>query len=168
LSRLTGGFAEEKKIDNDNFGSLYHAWFPDGREVVPIKRAKQHAKNWKWRRRHVDSECPFRSELQLLPCVNHHNLVQPLGWFCERILVFEFMPHDALHDHIRTRRRIHLCLLSSHRGRCGSALLWTRHSAWSTYICTWFPRAIIHTDIKAFKSNITEMTGMPILEKGSN
>ena len=100
LSRLTNGFAEEKKIGSGSFGSVYRAKLPDGREVA-IKRAERGASGG--RRRRFDAERAFRAELRLLSRVNHRNLVQLLG-FCEergeRILVFEFMPHGALHDHL--------------------------------------------------------------------
>ncbi|XP_062192096.1 serine/threonine-protein kinase-like protein CCR4 [Phragmites australis] len=102
LSRLTNGFAEERKIGSGSFGSVYRAKLPDGREVA-IKRAERGGR----RRRRFDAECAFRAELRLLSRVNHRNLVQLLG-FCEergeRILVFEFMPHGALHDHLHGSR----------------------------------------------------------------
>ncbi|KAG2576184.1 serine/threonine-protein kinase-like protein CCR4 [Panicum virgatum] len=102
LSRLTNGFAEEKKIGSGSFGSVYRAKLPDGREVA-IKRAERGASGGRRRRRRFDAERAFRAELRLLSRVNHRNLLQLLG-FCEergeRILVFEFMPHGALHDHL--------------------------------------------------------------------
>ncbi|CAL4996198.1 unnamed protein product [Urochloa decumbens] len=108
LSRLTSGFAEESKIGSGSFGSVYRAKLPDGREVA-IKRAERSgpttsgAGNRHRNRRRFDAERAFRAELRLLSRVNHRNLVQLLG-FCEergeRILVFEFMPHGALHDHL--------------------------------------------------------------------
>jgi serine/threonine protein kinase len=101
LSRLTNGFAEESKIGSGSFGSVYRAKLPDGREVA-IKRAERAGSGGR-RRRRFDAERAFRAELRLLSRVNHRNLVQLLG-FCEergeRILVFEFMPHGALHDHL--------------------------------------------------------------------
>ncbi|KAL6857128.1 hypothetical protein ACP4OV_018510 [Aristida adscensionis] len=103
LSRLTNGFAEEAKIGSGSFGSVYRAKLPDGREVA-IKRAERGSGGGGGRRRRrFDAERAFRAELRLLSRVNHRNLVQLLG-FCEergeRILVFEFMPHGALHDHL--------------------------------------------------------------------
>ncbi|KAF8712638.1 hypothetical protein HU200_028395 [Digitaria exilis] len=105
LSRITNGFDEEKKIGSGSFGSVYRAKLPDGREVA-IKRAERSASasgDRRRRRRRFDAERAFRAELRLLSRVNHRNLVQLLG-FCEergeRILVFEFMPHGALHDHL--------------------------------------------------------------------
>ncbi|EES13223.3 hypothetical protein BDA96_07G010000 [Sorghum bicolor] len=101
LSRITDGFSEEKKIGSGSFGSVYRAKLPDGREVA-IKRAERSGSGGR-RRRRFDAERAFRAELRLLSRVNHRNLVQLLG-FCEergeRILVFEFMPHGALHDHL--------------------------------------------------------------------
>ncbi|PNT66505.1 hypothetical protein BRADI_3g13384v3, partial [Brachypodium distachyon] len=109
LSRLTNGFAEEAKIGAGSFGSVYRATLADGREVA-IKRAERRPNSSatgggerRRQRRRFDAERAFRSELRLLSRVNHRNLVSLLG-FCEergeRILVFEFMPHGALHDHL--------------------------------------------------------------------
>jgi hypothetical protein len=101
LSRVTDGFSNEKKIGCGSFGSVYRARLPDGREVA-IKRAERSGSGGR-RRCRFDAERAFRVELWLLSRVNHRNLVQLLG-FCEergeRILVFEFMPHDALHGHL--------------------------------------------------------------------
>ncbi|XP_062195950.1 serine/threonine-protein kinase-like protein CCR4 [Phragmites australis] len=103
LSRMTNGFAEERKIGKGSFGSVYRAKLPDGRDVA-IKRAERGSGR---RRRRIDAERAFRAELRLLSRVNHRNLVQLLG-FCEergeRILLFEFMPHGALHDHLHGSR----------------------------------------------------------------
>uniref|UniRef100_A0A0D9X3M9 Protein kinase domain-containing protein n=1 Tax=Leersia perrieri TaxID=77586 RepID=A0A0D9X3M9_9ORYZ len=106
LSRLTNGFSEERKIGSGSFGSVYRAKLPDGRDVA-IKRAEKSPNSGvsrrRGRRRRYDAERAFRAELRLLSRVNHRNLVQLLG-FCEergeRILIFEFMPHGALHDHL--------------------------------------------------------------------
>ncbi|CAO2190114.1 unnamed protein product [Urochloa humidicola] len=107
LSRLTNSFSEETKIGSGSFGSVYRAKLPDGREVA-IKRAERSTStsagvHRRHQRRRFDAERAFRAELRLLSRVNHRNLVQLLG-FCEergeRILVFEFMPHGALHDHL--------------------------------------------------------------------
>ncbi|CAO2177529.1 unnamed protein product [Urochloa humidicola] len=107
LSHLTNSFAEETKIGSGSFGSVYRAKLPDGREVA-IKRAERSSAaaggvQRRHNRRRFDAERAFRAELRLLSRVNHRNLVQLLG-FCEergeRILVFEFMPHGALHDHL--------------------------------------------------------------------
>jgi hypothetical protein len=100
LSRLTGGLSE-KMIGSESFRSVYHAKLPDGREVA-IKCSEHGAGGTGRRRRRFDAEHAFRAELRLLSRVNHQNLVQLLG-ICEerseRILVFEFTPHCALHNH---------------------------------------------------------------------
>jgi serine/threonine protein kinase len=149
LSRLTDGFAEERKIGCGSFGSVYRARLPDGREVA-VKRA-EHQSHKKGRRRRVDSERAFRSELRLLSRVNHRNLVQLLG-FCEergeRILVFEFMPHGALHDHLHKETDPSSApspLFSSWEARLRVALDAARGVE---YLHLYAVPAIIHRDVK--------------------
>ncbi|CAM0910731.1 unnamed protein product [Alopecurus aequalis] len=148
LSRLTNGFAEEAKIGSGSFGSVYRAKLPDGREVA-IKRAER-ASTGARRRRRFDAEHAFRSELRLLSRVNHRNLVSLLG-FCEekgeRILVFEFMPHGALHDHLHGDGAGvgHSPLFSSWEARLRVALDAARGVE---YLHCYAVPPIIHRDIK--------------------
>uniref|UniRef100_A0A0E0LQH6 Protein kinase domain-containing protein n=1 Tax=Oryza punctata TaxID=4537 RepID=A0A0E0LQH6_ORYPU len=148
LSRLTDGFAEERKIGSGSFGSVYRAKLPDGREVA-IKRAERAASSGgRRRRRRYDAERAFRAELRLLSRVNHRNLVQLLG-FCEergeRILVFEFMPHGALHDHLHGRVDGHSPLFASWEARLRVALDAARGVE---YLHCYAVPPIIHRDIK--------------------
>jgi serine/threonine protein kinase len=148
LSRLTNGFAEEAKIGSGSFGSVYRATLRDGREVA-IKRAEG-ASTGARRRRRFDAERAFRSELRLLSRVNHRNLVSLLG-FCEergeRILVFEFMPHGALHDHLHGGEIDHSSspLFSSWEARIRVALDAARGVE---YLHCYAVPPIIHRDIK--------------------
>ncbi|EAZ05347.1 hypothetical protein OsI_27551 [Oryza sativa Indica Group] len=150
LSRLTNGFAEERKIGSGSFGSVYRAKLPDGREVA-IKRAERPraaSGGGRRRRRRYDAERAFRAELRLLSRVNHRNLVQLLG-FCEergeRILVFEFMPHGALHDHLHGRVDGHSPLFASWEARLRVALDAARGVE---YLHCYAVPPIIHRDIK--------------------
>ncbi|RCV29389.1 hypothetical protein SETIT_6G009500v2 [Setaria italica] len=147
LSRLTGGFAEEKKIGSGSFGSVYRAKLPDGREVA-IKRAERGAGGTGRRRRRFDAERAFRAELRLLSRVNHRNLVQLLG-FCEergeRILVFEFMPHGALHDHLHGGATDGSPLFASWEARLRVALDAARGVE---YLHCYAVPPIIHRDVK--------------------
>jgi serine/threonine protein kinase len=150
LSRVTDGFSNEKKIGCGSFGSVYRARLPDGREVA-IKRAERSSSGGR-RRRRFDAERAFRAELRLLSRVNHRNLVQLLG-FCEergeRILVFEFMPHGALHDHLHC---------SSSSGNGGRSPLFTSWEArlrvaldaarGVEYLHCYAVPGIIHRDVK--------------------
>jgi serine/threonine protein kinase len=147
LSRLTGGFSEEKKIGSGSFGSVYHAKLPDGREVA-IKRSERSAGGTARRRRRFDAERAFRAELRLLSRVNHRNLVQLLG-FCEergeRILVFEFMPHGALHDHLHGAAADGSPLFASWEARLRVALDAARGVE---YLHCYAVPPIIHRDVK--------------------
>ncbi|PWZ27555.1 Serine/threonine-protein kinase-like protein CCR4 [Zea mays] len=151
LSRVTDGFSEEKKIGSGSFGSVYRARLPDGREVA-IKRAERSGSGGR-RRRRFDAERAFRAELRLLSRVNHRNLVQLLG-FCEergeRILVFEFMPHGALHDHLHGSGRRnddggYSPLFASWEARLRVALDAARGVE---YLHCYAVPAIIHRDVK--------------------
>ncbi|KAG8086625.1 hypothetical protein GUJ93_ZPchr0010g7414 [Zizania palustris] len=146
LSRVTNGFAEEKKIGSGSFGSVYRGKLPDGREVA-IKRAERASTRGR-RRRRYDAERAFRAELRLLSRVNHLNLVQLLG-FCEergeRILVFEFMPHGALHDHLHGKVDGHSPLFASWEARLRVALDAARGVE---YLHCYAVPPIIHRDIK--------------------
>ncbi|CAD6266319.1 unnamed protein product [Miscanthus lutarioriparius] len=148
LSRITDGFSEEKKIGSGSFGSVYRAKLPDGREVA-IKRAERSGSAGR-RRRRFDAERAFRAELRLLSRVNHRNLVQLLG-FCEergeRILVFEFMPHGALHDHLHgsSSSSRYSPLFASWEARLRVALDAARGVE---YLHCYAVPAIIHRDVK--------------------
>ncbi|XP_066326365.1 serine/threonine-protein kinase-like protein CCR4 [Miscanthus floridulus] len=146
LSRITDGFSVEKKIGSGSFGSVYRAKLPDGREVA-IKRAERSGSGGR-RRRRFDAERAFRAELRLLSRVNHRNLLQLLG-FCEergeRILVFEFMPHGALHDHLHGSSSGYSPLFASWEARLRVALDAARGVE---YLHCYAVPAIIHRDVK--------------------
>ncbi|RCV28713.1 hypothetical protein SETIT_5G424800v2 [Setaria italica] len=114
LSRLTGDFAEEKKIGSGSFGSVYSAKLLDGREFA-IKRAERGTG----------------------------------GGFCEehgeRILVFKFMPHDALQDHLHGGATNGSLLFASWEARLRVALDAARDVE---YLHCYAVPAIIHRDVK--------------------
>ncbi|KAL0009540.1 hypothetical protein SO802_011042 [Lithocarpus litseifolius] len=88
LLEATNNFSEDRKIETDYFGSMYHAILDDGREVA-IK--------------HADNDNEFLSELQASSRLNHKNVVRLLG-FCEdskeRLLVYEHMEYGTLSGHL--------------------------------------------------------------------
>ncbi|GJN12656.1 hypothetical protein PR202_ga30951 [Eleusine coracana subsp. coracana] len=167
LSRLTNGFSEDARIGSGSFGCVYRAKLPDGREVA-IKRAERRRNEQQHRTRRkrvVDAERAFRSELKLLSRVNHRNLVQLLG-FCEergeRILVFEFMPHGALHDHLHNNHNSASLSLSplftSWEARLRVALDAARGVE---YLHCYAVPAIIHRDVKPSNTSSSTPTGPP-------
>eukprot|EP01018_Ginkgo_biloba_P030957 Gb_06872 [translate_table: standard] len=95
LRDATNGFKELNELGRGNYGFVYKAVLPDGRQVA-VKRANAA------RRIHSNSR-DFEAELETLCKLRHCNLVNLLG-YCkemgERLLVYEFMPHGTLHDHL--------------------------------------------------------------------
>lgn len=95
LKDATHGFKEFNELGRGSFGFVYKAVLPDGRQVA-VKRANAatiiHTNNR-----------DFESELETLSNARHPNIVNLLGYCAEmgeRLLVYEFMPHGTLHEHL--------------------------------------------------------------------
>ncbi|XVE68929.1 hypothetical protein DITRI_Ditri09bG0109400 [Diplodiscus trichospermus] len=95
LKDATHGFKEFTELGRGSFGFVYKAVLPDGRQVA-VKRANAatiiHTNNR-----------DFEAELEILCNVKHSNIVNLLGYCAEmeeRLLVYEYMPHGTLHDHL--------------------------------------------------------------------
>ncbi|TYI83845.1 hypothetical protein E1A91_D05G321800v1 [Gossypium mustelinum] len=95
LKDTTHGFKEFSELERGSFGFVYKVVLPDGRQVA-VKRANAvtiiHTNSW-----------DFEVELEILCNVKHTNIVNLLGYCAEmgeRLLVYEYMPHDTLHDHL--------------------------------------------------------------------
>ncbi|KAL5703282.1 non-specific serine/threonine protein kinase [Ranunculus cassubicifolius] len=95
LEKATGGFTEESQVGKGSFSCVFKGVLKDG-TVVAVKRAiistdlKKNSKE-------------FHTELDLLSRLNHAHLLNLLG-YCEegqeRLLVYEFMAHGSLHQHL--------------------------------------------------------------------
>ncbi|KAF8402303.1 hypothetical protein HHK36_013256 [Tetracentron sinense] len=95
LERATGGFKEESQVGKGSFSCVFKGVLKDG-TVVAVKKAIMSSdlkKNLK----------EFHTELDLLSRLNHAHLLNLLG-YCEdggeRLLVYEFMAHGSLHQHL--------------------------------------------------------------------
>ncbi|KAL8094747.1 serine/threonine-protein kinase-like protein CCR1 [Apium graveolens] len=95
LKDATNGFKEFNELGRGSYGFVYKALLPDGRQVA-VKRANAatiiHTNNR-----------DFEMELEILCSIRHTNIVNLLGYCAEmgeRLLVYEFMPHGTLHDHL--------------------------------------------------------------------
>ncbi|RWW08239.1 hypothetical protein GW17_00028322 [Ensete ventricosum] len=95
LEKATGGFVEESLVGKGSFSSVFKGVLRDG-TVVAVKRATKASdvkKNTK----------EFHTELDLLSRLNHAHLLNLLG-YCEeggeRLLVYEFMAHGSLYQHL--------------------------------------------------------------------
>ncbi|RVW84346.1 Serine/threonine-protein kinase-like protein CCR2 [Vitis vinifera] len=95
LKDATNGFKEFNELGRGSYGFVYKAVLADGRQVA-VKRANAATII------HTNSR-DFEAELEILCNVRHNNIVNLLGYCAEmgeRLLVYEFMPHGTLHDHL--------------------------------------------------------------------
>ncbi|GMH08677.1 hypothetical protein Nepgr_010517 [Nepenthes gracilis] len=100
LDRATGGFKEESLVGKGSFSCVFKGVLKDG-TVVAVKRAIISSDMKK-------SSKEFHTELDLLSRLNHAHLLNLLG-YCEeggeRLLVYEFMAHGSLHQHLHGKNK---------------------------------------------------------------
>nr|GEX72953.1 probable receptor-like protein kinase At5g61350 isoform X1 [Tanacetum cinerariifolium] len=96
IKSSTNDFDDELVIGQGGFGKVYkgHICINETSHVVAIKRLNSFSSQ---------GELEFRAEIEMLSKLRHRHLVSLIG-FCndnkEMILVYEYMPHGALHDHL--------------------------------------------------------------------
>ncbi|KAF7129657.1 hypothetical protein RHSIM_Rhsim10G0054400 [Rhododendron simsii] len=94
LLSATNNFDDELVIGSGGFGKVYKALIDDGATTVALKRLKLKSKQ---------GEKEFWTEIEMLSKLRHTHLVSLLGYCDERnemILVYEFMEHGSLADHL--------------------------------------------------------------------
>ncbi|WRX21533.1 Protein kinase domain - like 10 [Theobroma cacao] len=100
LVRATGGFKEESVVGKGSFSCVYKGVLKDG-TVVAVKKAIMSSDKQK-------NSKEFHTELDLLSRLNHAHLLNLLG-YCEeggeRLLVYEFMAHGSLHQHLHGKNK---------------------------------------------------------------
>lgn len=95
LEQATAGFSEDSQVGKGSFSCVFKGILRDG-TVVAVKRAIKASDVKK-------SSKEFHNELDLLSRLNHAHLLNLLG-YCEdgseRLLVYEFMAHGSLYQHL--------------------------------------------------------------------
>ncbi|KMS94715.1 hypothetical protein BVRB_015990 [Beta vulgaris subsp. vulgaris] len=95
LKDATNGFKEFNELGRGSYGFVYRAVLPDGQQVA-VKRANAATII------HTNIR-EFETELEILCNMRHCNIVNLLGYCMEmgeRLLVYEYMGHGTLHDHL--------------------------------------------------------------------
>ncbi|KAG7566450.1 Protein kinase domain [Arabidopsis suecica] len=100
LEKAADGFKEESIVGKGSFSCVYKGVLRDG-TTVAVKKAIMSSDKQK-------NSNEFRTELDLLSRLNHAHLLSLLG-YCEeggeRLLVYEFMAHGSLHNHLHGKNK---------------------------------------------------------------
>ncbi|KAH9289357.1 hypothetical protein KI387_033474 [Taxus chinensis] len=140
LSTATKGFQTTRIVGHGAFGTVYKGILPDNGALVAVKRSTNN----------TQGKSEFLSELSIIGCLRHRNLVQLQGWCYEKgevLLVYDYMSNSSL-DKVLFQEGGEGFVLSW-RHRCNivmgvaSALAYL-HEEWE--------KQIVHRDVKA--SNI--------------
>ncbi|XP_078431967.1 inactive protein kinase SELMODRAFT_444075-like [Wolffia australiana] len=97
LEAATNGFSEANFLAEGGFGSVHRGVLPDGRVVA----VKQH------RLASSQGDNEFCSEVEVLSCAQHRNVVTLIGFCVEdrrRLLVYEFICNGSLDSHLYGRK----------------------------------------------------------------
>ncbi|XP_072986499.1 L-type lectin-domain containing receptor kinase IX.1-like [Typha latifolia] len=134
LSVVTKNFAEEGKLGEGGFGSVYRGFMKDLDLHVAIKRVSKGSKQ---------GRKEYASEVKIISRLRHRNLVQLVGWCHDRgnlLLVYELMPNGSLDSHLHNGERL-LTWPTRYNVAIGvaSAILYL-HRDWE--------QCVLHRDIK--------------------
>ncbi|KZV18638.1 hypothetical protein F511_03532 [Dorcoceras hygrometricum] len=138
LVEATNGFSDQNLLGEGGFGCVYKGQLADGREVA-VKQLKIDGRQ---------GEREFKSEVEIISRIHHRHLVSLVGYCISedrRLLVYEYVPNNTLHFHLRGRGRPAMSWATRVKIAVGAA----RGIAYLHEDC--HPR-IIHRDIKS--SNI--------------
>ncbi|KAL6643806.1 hypothetical protein ACP70R_018572 [Stipagrostis hirtigluma subsp. patula] len=135
LANATGNFADDRKLGEGGFGSVYRGFLEEMNLQVAIKRVSKASRQGKKE---------YASEVRIISRLRHRNLVQLIGW-ChgggELLLVYELMPNGSLDTHLYRSANTVLPWPLRHKIvlGLGSALLYL-HQDWE--------QCVMHRDIK--------------------
>ncbi|GAB2222249.1 hypothetical protein Drorol1_Dr00013455 [Drosera rotundifolia] len=101
LELATGGFSKANFLAESRFGSVHRGMLSDG-QVIAVKQDKLAS---------VLSNAEFGSEVEVLSCAQHRNVVMLIG-FCiegkQRFLVYEYICNGSLDAHLYGRNQVPL------------------------------------------------------------
>ncbi|KAJ0752722.1 putative protein kinase RLK-Pelle-L-LEC family [Helianthus annuus] len=135
LAQSTDNFAENKKLGEGGFGSVYRGFLEDSNTYVAVKRVSKSSKQ---------GINEYASEVRIISRLRHRNLVQLMGWCHEKgnlLLVYHYMENGSLDSHLFKGKSL-LTWGTRYKIANGlaSALLYL-HEEWE--------QCILHRDIKS-------------------
>ncbi|XVE96687.1 hypothetical protein REPUB_Repub02eG0244000 [Reevesia pubescens] len=140
LYAATRGFHSSRIIGRGAFGNVYKAIFVSSGTIGAVKRSKHSH----------EGKTEFLSELSIIACLRHKNLVQLQGWCAEKgelLLVYEFMPNGSLDKVLHPGPEDGILLTWFHRQNIAIGL-----ASVLAYLHQECEQQVIHRDIKT--SNI--------------
>ncbi|OVA01692.1 Protein kinase domain [Macleaya cordata] len=151
LSSATKDFHQSNKLGEGGFGPVYKGKLEDGREIAVKKLSRSSRQGKK----------EFMNEANLLARVQHRNIVSLLGYCAhgaEKLLVYEYLPHESL-DKLLFMYRMRTVYSSDRHSNRREELDWKKRfdviagvAKGLVYLHEDCHITIIHRDIKA--SNI--------------